>query len=92
MDLGASTAMWITATILIMAMRDRCRIAAIVPSRTFKGMKRATGKAMWAMRATSRVENTAPDFQGVDVPAADILGADVLARDWSIGMWEGPPF
>jgi hypothetical protein len=55
-------------------------------------MKRAMGKATWAMRATSRAENTAPDFQGADVLAADILAGDILARDRSIGMWEGPPF
>jgi hypothetical protein len=73
MDLAASTATWITATIHIMVMRDRCRIAVITPSPTFKGMKRVMDKATLATRDMSRAENTAPDSQAVGILAADIL-------------------
>jgi hypothetical protein len=79
MDLGASTDTWITATILITGMRDRCRIVAITPSLTFKGMKHVMDKATSAMRATRRAENTARDFQAADIPAVVIL-----ARGWLI--------
>ena len=79
MDLAASMATWITATIHIMVMRDRCRIAVITPSPTFKGMKRVMDKATLATRATSRAENAALDFQAADIPAVVIL-----ARAWLI--------
>lgn len=83
MGLGVSMAMWIIATILAMAIMDRCRVAEKVRSITFTQMRLAMEPGISATLRILAAANAAPDSRAVDVPAAVVdmpVAADVARR------------